>query len=277
MKRYLFVAVAVTVIAGGTRADDAGFYGNVDVLLLSAQLPTAAFEETFYREANPEAFIDGNIGDSLETGLRTTVGWEDCCGFGVRFRWFTFDNDYNYVGEWEVTPPPTVIQGGIGIDADAFDFEFTQRGEFRRWDLVGSAGLRYASLDINNNSIDFSVIGSAVFTGSGIGGDYHGIGPTIALSGERNLGNSGIYLFAAARTSMLFGESDIQSPFRLGRITVEDDFATVSEIQMGLNCNHRLWGSTDAVGGVFWEAQRWDTTIGDIGFVGLGLRAGLNF
>ncbi len=281
MKRHICAALAIALSAVGTvGAAESGVYANVDFLLLSPQIPTVAFDNFFYNNAPTAARTDGSFSDGIDLGMRTTIGAEDCCGFGGRFRWFTFDQDYDYTGVWD-TGTPIALNGGFNLDVDAFDFEFTQRGDFCNWNLQAAAGLRYGSLEVRNNNIDFSIIPAALFLLPGVGVDFDGVGPTLALQGNRQLGCSGFSLFASGRTSLLFGDTDITTPFLLGgNIAIQDDMVNVTEIQIGVNHERCLNECYTLTSGIFWETQRWDSdsgALGDVGFMGLGLRSGLRY
>jgi hypothetical protein len=134
---------------------------------------------------------------------------------------------------------------------------------------------------VTNNNIDFSIIPAALFLLPGVGVDFDGIGPTLSLQGTRPVACSGLSVFAMGRYSLLFGETDITTPFLLGgQISIQDDMVGVAEIQMGLNHERCLNECYTLTSSIFWEAQRWDSdsgALGDIGFIGLGLRTGLRY
>ena len=121
----------------------------------------------------------------------------------------------------------------------------------------------------------FNGIGAVVFGGP-TGVDFDGVGPVFSASATRPIAGS-LHLFGRARTALLFGDIDVTPAFRSNPFTIEDEFAQVWEFQFGLSCQRDINGST-LTGGVFWEAQRWDSDsnfIGDLALHGLGLSGGL--
>ncbi len=277
-KGVALVAMVAAAIAVDARAD-VQWYSSVEALLLAPKTQSEGFDNFFYYDAPVSAETAGNYDSSLEGGVRFVVGGEDCCGFGARVRYFLFDNTVGYTGEWENGSGPVVLNGGVGIDVQALDFEVTQRGAFRKWDLLVSGGLRYGSVDISDGQAIFSGLGSAVFFGP-TGTSFEGVGPTIAGQAKRELGNSGLSVIGRARTALLFGDIDVYSAFRSGGLlSIRDEFVQVWEIQFGLGYDHDCsLGTLNA--GIFWEAQRWDSdsdSLGDLGLHGLSLMAGLTY
>jgi hypothetical protein len=256
-------AVAVFFAAGSVHG---GAYGDVQFLLLSPHTQTSGFDNFFYRGKPPGADTEGSYDSDLEPAFRFVLGADDCSGFGARVRYFRFDNDVNYTGEWENGGPVLELSSTVDIEVDALDVELTQRGCVRCWDLGVAAGLRYGSVDIVETSDVFGGIPAAVFIGP-TGVEFEGVGPTFAAEAFRPVGCTGLSIVGRARTALLFGDIDGASPFIPGgAFTVGDDFVQVWEFQFGLDYTRC--------------AQRWDSdsdSLGDLALHGLGLHAGLGF
>lgn len=280
MRRTLRRAAALWGMTAVMSASFAGadIYGDVDFLLLAPKVPSIGFRNTFYDrdEGQPEPAAEGTLGDDLYFATRLTLGAEDCCGFGGRFRWFSFDNSVPYDGLWDTGSGTIALAGDTGLDVDAFDFDLTQRGRIGCWNIVGGAGLRYASADLNNRTIDFSSIPAFIAGLAAV--RFDGVGPTLALEGRRALADSGLSLYAAGRTAFLFGDIDVYSPFRTTNLfTVQDDSIQIWEIQMGVDYAATLPNGFTAETGVFWETQHWDYELSELTFIGLGIHTGIRY
>ena len=272
-------AAALALALPAASVADVQWYSSVEALLLTPKTQSQGFDNFFYREAPVTVETAGSYGNSMEGGVRFVTGFEDCCcGFGGRVRYFLFDNDVDYRGEW-INGVTTELFGGVNIDVDALDCEMTQRGDFRKWDLLVSGGLRYGSVDITEGSGLFGGFGSSVFFGA-TGVSFDGVGPTFSGQASRPLGNSGLSIVGSARTALLFGDVDIYSAFRSGGLlTIEDEFVQVWEFQFGLAYAKQCSLGT-ANAGIFWEAQRWDSesdALGDLALHGLSLMGGLTY
>ncbi|MEM6798152.1 MAG: Lpg1974 family pore-forming outer membrane protein [Planctomycetota bacterium] len=271
--------VALTSVLAGAAAAEVRWYSSVEALLLTPKTNSQGFNNFFYAEAPVNVETKSSYANSMEGGVRFVGGFEDsCCGFGGRVRYFLFDNTVDYRSVWD-SGTPVSLSGGVGVDVDAFDCEVTQRGEFRKWDLLVAGGLRYGGVDVRENSGLFSGLSAAVFFGP-TGVSFDGVGPTFAGEARRELGASGLSIVGRARTALLFGDIDIASAFHGGgAISIEDEFVQVWEFQFGLAYDHDCSFGT-ATCGVFWEAQRWDSesnALGDLALHGLSLMGGITF
>lgn len=280
MKAAWTIAVAAAVLASPAHALDAnGLSARVDALLLTPSITGAGFGNIFQGVPSGTSF-DGNLDDDLEGGVRFVLAKEHCSGTGVRFRYFDYDNNVGYSGEWEGATN-FVFSGETNIEVNATDLEVTQRGTFHFWDLVASGGVRFGEVDINQGGSLF--IGPGTFYGIPSGVDFDGAGPTFSLEADRPLGNSGLALIGRARVSLLFGDTDVTPTFGTATPPISsfqsDDFVQVTEFQFGLNYERQVRGA-NASFGVFWEAQRWDSDsnyLGDLGLHGLSLQTGVGY
>lgn len=272
------VCLGTLLLAPSVALAEAGWNAGVEYLLLAPKVNSTGFEMLFYEGVDFDTVeTEGDYNNKLEGGVRLTGGYETCCGFGAQVRYFSYDNDIGYQGLWNAGTTIPVF-GQNTIDVDALDIEVTQRGEFKSWDVVATGGLRYGSVDITQPTNFFSGIPAVIFGGP-TGVDFTGVGPVVSLSAQRPLGY-GLSIFGRARMAMLFGDVEVTPAFQSGgTFTVQDEFAQVWEMQFGLQMNHDFNGH-NVFGGVFWEAQRWDSDsnfIGDLGLHGLGLSAGCTY
>jgi hypothetical protein len=285
MKRAIWLAAAAALLVKPAVAVPPvcppGAYAGVDLLFLSPKLNSASVESTFYfDDTPPTADFEGDIDSPLDFAQRVFLGYQGAQGGGAQIRWFTFDNVLEYSGEWENGGPIVELFGPIKLDVDAIDVELTQRGSFRVWNWLGSAGVRYGRINLEEEDINFEEVPAAVFFGH-TGFEFEGAGPTLAVGGSRPVLFDGLSLFANARTALLFGDTTLRSAFDDDApFVIDNDFLQVWEFQIGTRCLRALTDGVDGFGGIFWEAQRWD---GDSDFVvdlalhGFGVQLGLLF
>ncbi len=279
----IMAMVASGGLSGQTRADE-GLYSSVELLFLSPKLNAVGFNNIFYLEspAVPQS-VDGKTGSDLEFAQRVIVGYEGDEGGGVQVRWFTYDNDAGYIGSGNDSVNGNIpIIGQLNFDLDAIDAELTQRGKFRVWDWLATAGARYARVDIHNSSsgaFDWTGFNDAAWFGLA-GMEFEGAGPTVSVQGSREILWEGFEFFGNARTALLYGDLEVDSIFRVngGPIVISDVFAQVWEVQVGVRMEHEF-DVFDLVCGIFWEAQRWenDSNIGDFALHGFGVKTGFEY
>ena len=279
----IIAMLASSILTGQIQADE-GFYSSVDLLFLSPKLNAVGFNNIFYAEspAVPQT-IDDNTDSDLQFSQRVIVGYEGDQGGGVQVRWFSFDNDTYSAGTGEDSVNgPISIFGNLNFDLDSIDVELTQRGHFRVWDWLATAGVRYARVDIHNSSsgpFDWSGFGDALWFGLA-GMEFEGAGPTVSVQGSREVIWEGFEFFGRARTALLYGDIEMDSIFRAGGgpYTINDVFAQVWEVQVGARMEHE-YEAFDWVCGIFWEAQRWenDSNVGDFALHGFGVNTGFEY
>ena len=216
MKKLQAVAAAFLAAASvGQVSADPGYFASAELLLLAPKVNSTGFEQVFYEGVDfTSVEVEGDFDDGLEAGYRIVAGKESCDGFGVQFRYFHFDQNIGYDGLWDAGAGTVSVIGDVGVQAMAFDAEVFQRGKFRSWDTVLSGGLRYGSVEYNQPANFFNGIPAVVFAGA-TGLEFDGVGPTLALTGERELGY-GLSIVGRARVALLFGEIDYTPAFRSG-------------------------------------------------------------
>lgn len=269
--------LATVVVLSTASVAMAEFYADVQFLLLTPNIPSQGFDNIWYRGAPVSVEAEGGLSDSMEYATRVIFGAEDCCGFGGRVRWFSFDNDIGYDGLWDTGVGTIVFSGDTSLDVDAIDLELTQRGQFGYWNILGSAGLRYGRVDMVEGAINFE--DAAAFLGGSAGVNFEGVGPTLSLRGSRPVASTGVTLFAVGRSSLLYGDVESRSPFFFGNLfTVRDEIVQVWEFQLGVEYAKTLSNGATVETGIFWETQRWDSennSLGDLSFMGLGIHTGV--
>jgi hypothetical protein len=283
MKRTLLWAATLALVAGHAHGQSAcspsGLYAAVDLLYLSPKISDQGLSDIFfYGNVPASAEYGGSLDAPLEFAQRVTLGYQGELGGGARVRWFTFDNELDYVGEWENGGPVIDLLGGAELDVDAIDAELTQRGNFRAWTWMASGGARYGRVSFLEETINFEDIPAAVFLGT-TGVVFEGGGPTFAVEACRSVIWDGFSLFGNCRTSLLFGDTDVHSAFDGdGQYHINNDFVQVWELQSGGRFLVPLMPGLDLIGAIFWEAQRWDSDsnfLGDLAFHGFGTQVGI--
>ena len=215
-------------------------------------------------------FFADNYEYNTEFSPRVFVGWENCCGVGVRATWWQFDHGADLInvrpiatsniatpvfGESTATSPNNVGRGlailadptqalslQTGIDAYSIDIEGTKATNFCCWDLGVGCGIRYAR-------VEHSTRGTTVDDQDGQIGDLayrqslEGIGPTISLYAFRPL-SCQCGVFGRARGSLLFGDGDSSLTTTLTDVAAgatgtfneavtRDDVLPIFEMQVG--------------------------------------------
>ena len=282
MKTLQYITTISVVVAFLTtpwaRADE-GIYGGIDLLFLAPKISNQGVNRIFYYGDLPTVTgEDGSISSDLEFAQRLYVGYEGDGGAGVQVRWFTFDNELNYVGQVQ-NGSLISLAGAVNLDVDAIDAELVQNGDFSNWEWRGTAGVRWGRVRNREIAINFEDVPDFVWAGS-TGVEFDGAGPTFSVLGQRPICFDGLSLFASGRTALLYGNIDVWSAFNAaGRYAIQNEFVQVWEFQAGLRCE-KEFDAFDLVSGIFWEAQRWDSDsgfLGDLGFHGFGVRAGIEY
>lgn len=177
---------------------------------------------------------------------RVWFGWDNAEGLGVRARYFNFDSDAT-----QTFPPGSATAIGTQLEAQTFDFEATQRGCLGNLQFQLGGGFRYANME---TGISFPPDG-------GIGMDFEGIGPTVAIDIRRPFGSRGLALVGGARSSWLYGETDFHGTgnFNIPQsVTVEDHMMQINELSLGVQWSRCLARGGQVSVAALWEAQAWE-------------------
>lgn len=211
-------------------------------------------------------------------------------GFGWRTRYWQFDNSASRSasdpfltgggdGRIEVglhdDPDVEVSTGNNeavatthGLQLDVLDLEIMKRRETACRSVTYSGGLRYLRMDQSYRA-DF------VNVNTGIADDvltsdhtFEGLGPTLAVEGDRRLGASSFSLFGKTRGSLLLGDSSLRQastdPQNVNA-PIRDFFATgnshdllfIGELQLGVRYERLLSSGKVLFGTLGTEFQYW--------------------
>lgn len=258
--------------------------------------------------ASFESFSDTEFGYDFQLAPRVWLGCEGVSGLGIRTAYWQFDqasatavgsppaNGFGQIThpvfgavDISTTIPGDTFTANSGLDAYTLDFEATKSGQFCNWDVLASAGIRYASIDQDY----FAQLRNAAGTLQGeidFSHQVYGIGPTFALETRRPLSGQ-LAAFGNLRGSILFGDAsselnagedlDLLTPFRTTRTTARHDILPIGEVQIGVD-----WRTAPSDFGEFFfrgafEGQLWSgvgnatSEDGNLGFVGLTVGVGL--
>ncbi len=283
LRRLIIASVAISVLQSGVAQAYRGWYSGVDLLFLSPKLNAVGFNNIFYHGSDYSQPSDGTTNSNLNFAQRVYIGYEGENLGGVQVRWFTYDQETNYIGSGADSGGLNPIDGNLNFDVDYIDAELTQTGQFRVWDWRATAGVRYARVDVRedgSNEFEWEDFDDAVWFGLA-GVNFEGAGPTLSVRGSREVIWEGFSLFGSARTSILFGDTELSSIYEIGGgpILIENDCAQVWELQFGFQHVHQF-DACDLVSGFFWEAQRWDSDsrlLGGFALHGFGVQTGVQY
>lgn len=175
------------------------------------------------------------------------------------------------------------------LRAYCVDAEVTKQSTFGGWEVLAAAGLRYGSVQ-QRATAQLGKEDGSLQALLDMDRRLEGLGPTVAWETRRPLG-WGIVLFAAARGSVLFGQSEAifangadlnqGHPFQSTNRSAQDAVVPIGELRLG----GEWWAPRGRWGGWFarsaWETQLWNEVgqaggaSGNLGFVGLSGGVGL--
>lgn len=215
-------------------AGSGGLFGSVELTFLQPHFSGA-------RGAFGLSPIPRTIDSDYHTGVRYILGYALDSGLGIRGRYWSYNYDFGYL--------PPFHYAELGIEAETSDLEVTLDQRLRHLDLGLSAGIRYGKLEYSNSEATLYGIGTLTF---------EGVGPTLAIDGRRELGNSGFVLFGNLRGSALIGDIQNAAPLTLmPRINIEDEVLTIAENQLGVAWTRNVLGNTLLEVRAAWETQYW--------------------
>lgn len=209
-----------------------------------------------------------------ETSPRLWLGYRSCCGLGLLVRYFEFHQNAQ---RSDIVPPGAVQAGfspvidpefnfdfiafaaGDAVDAShslelrTVDLEASQSGIVGAWSLLGSFGIRYATIDqdyrMTRNPGNDVLLSESRF---------EGVGPTVSLHAGRPLWR-GLAVFSSVRGSILFGDEDSMTFVSGVASTVRDadEQLSIGEIQLGLEWSAKM-NVADPFVRASWEGQVWN-------------------
>lgn len=235
----------------------------------------ATFEFLWIRPHVNEDWV-GKLSEEYQLSSRAVLGYENCCGWGARVRYWQYDHTI------QILDPAQ-----MAMDIDVVDLEATSRVGFRSTDFVFAGGFRYVHWTIEDG--DFTPIDLD-----------DAIGLTVAADARTPLCtycNSRWSFVYGARWSILGGDwegdNDIVDTIG-GTNTVRDDNIVVTELYTGVEYLFCYGGYDFFTRGTV-EMQNWRSDVlgepgigngiaplsvgstNSVGFVGIGAMLGMNF
>jgi hypothetical protein len=216
-------------------------------------------EATYLQPITHDVAVDApgafQVGDwvsieHFEAAPRVWIGFENECGRGFRARYWQFDAEDSFHDPILDLTTPTLdsLDAFATLEAYTIDLEYTRRGQHGCWDILGSFGVRNASIQRDEFAVNYvSVTGNQL--SSHFQSEFNGTGLTGALEGRRPLGNCGLNFYGNIRGSVLWGptQQNALSVIRDGAITAlqiaqedEDTTMFIFESQAGLEWSKYL-------------------------------------
>jgi Legionella pneumophila major outer membrane protein precursor len=291
-----------------------------------------------FTAATSAAISHIDVNHNMDIAPEFWLGYIGDDGLGVRLRWWSFRQDTSQ----SLAAPASTVAGGsvvvasaaplgiplfVGNDGTALAFNDTTKLELQVWDLealqdlrVGrfdllfSAGLRFAHINqeynafaTGTNEFGITTSGSEALVSAN---SFDGLGPVVGLEARRPIGDTGLALYGNLRGALLFGSAK-QSAFAnnaasgfvgdeeaaLTATDHHDRVMPVGELEIGVEYardigNMRVFGQLALVGQDWVGAGNAShsnsvslegipvlgaTADSDIGFFGLAFRIGVNY
>jgi hypothetical protein len=237
------------------------FYAGFDLAVLKPHIGTIGAE--FF--GHPA--VDVTPSFDYEASPRIWLGWDNAEGVGVRARYWTFESDATLAfpqdGNHDFFGP--VLGTTSWLNADTLDFEATLRGCLGQLQFQLAGGFRYATIETGlgvYGEVGEGDNGGDEFALAGIGMDFEGIGPTIAANVVRPIGSRGLALVGSARSSWMYGTTDIYPAGELAQIPVaayvDDHMMQINEVSLGVQWSRCLARGGQISVAAVWEAQAWE-------------------
>ncbi len=234
------------------------WYAGVDLTVLKPHLGTLGAGILVYPE------VDVTPGFDYEAAPRIWLGWDNADGLGIRARYFTFD-----AGATQTPPanhPPLALgalelQGTYAwLEAQTLDFEATQRGGLGQLQFQLAGGFRYAKMETGVGA--FGTLANLLPLAAGVGMDFEGVGPTVAVDFRRPFGSRGLALVGSARSSWMYGETDlgltgVLAGFPAG-VYADDHLMQINELSLGVEWSRCLARGGKVTLAALWESQAWE-------------------
>jgi hypothetical protein len=206
--------------------------------------------------------VDVTPSHDYQASPRIYLGWDNAEGLGVRARYWTFDSDATLAfpqdGNHNFFGPISGTQSWLG--ADTFDFEATQRGCLGHLQFQLAGGFRYANMETGVGI--YSDVVAPTQQMAGIDMDFEGVGPTVAIDIRRPFGNRGLALVGSARSSWMYGETDITGAGILDQLPVgvyaDDHLMQINELSLGIEWSRCLARGGKVSVAALWESQAWE-------------------
>ena len=188
----------------------------------------AGVEATFLKPftADHDLFVEYELGDDsgstsarefsgfddLKAAPRIWLGLENDNGWGLRTRYWRLEG--NAAGDlWDAAITPFPADASLQLKAETLDLELTRRFPIRSSTMLGTFGVRHASLESRNTMTSFyrewlwdpSSTPREFGTEARSSRRTDATGLTMALEGRRPIGDGGLALASNVRGSVLWG------------------------------------------------------------------------
>ncbi len=232
------------------------WYVGVDLAVLKPHMGTLGADLGIFNHPA----VDVTPSHDFQVSPRVWLGWDNADGLGVRARYWTFDSDatlaFPVANHPPVFGPIDGTQSWLG--ADTLDLEATQRGCLGNLEFQLAGGFRYANMETG-----VGVYGTAPIPfEAGIDIDFEGVGPTVAIDVRRPIGNRGLALVGSARSSWMYGETDINGSGVLDGIPAglyaDDHMMQINELSLGVQWSRCLARGGQISVAALWESQAWE-------------------
>ncbi|HBO42734.1 MAG TPA: hypothetical protein DD670_02105 [Planctomycetaceae bacterium] len=292
-------------VCGVSRAccHSAGIIGGYDFLLLRPRFSNSIAYGRAYEDGPVEVLSATTFQTDYEMAPRFWLGYMGETGLGGRIRYMQFDhmlmqgelladadNSYavpyfNNIWGYEAVQ---VEDGGLltffhDMEMHVLDLDVMQDLRWGRTELTIGGGLRYAKLDFLSVASGTGIESVATIFNN----TFEGVGPTVFLEMQRQIGQSSVSLVGGARGSVLFGRTRHWSYWgsTIGEYDVAlergDRTTGVIEGMIGVQYDRALTRGVDTFIRAGWEGQLWfdvgspTSTLGDMGMQGLSLSIGI--
>jgi hypothetical protein len=199
-----------------------------------------------------------------EFAPRFWLGWDNPDGLGIRARYFNFDADATQELPGPLAIGDVLLEGlNTQLSAQTFDLEATQRGCLGNLQFQLGGGFRYAKMETGLGVEGLAdVDGEIVPFIGGIGMDFEGVGPTVAIDVRRPFGCRGLALVGGARSSWMYGTTDFHGTGIIADLPIsvyaEDHMMQISELSLGVEWSRCLARGGKVSVAALWEAQAWE-------------------
>ncbi len=203
----------------------------------------------------------GQGGFQLNPTPRVSLGWVGDSGFGVRARYWVFNDTAPYIAG-------TTNQ----LQTHVLDVEATDRICLGKWIATGSAGLRYV------NYVNRVNVPAGAAPGFAIRNTFEGLGVVGGLDLVRPFACNWSF-YGNARYSILMGQAQVGVPAAALNNSIRD----IAELGVGLQYNRSLYNGMNLIARGGFEAQYWGGfggvafPLADTGFAGLTFGAGVSY
>jgi hypothetical protein len=252
---------------------DDGLYFSAEAAILKARMNMGGFQNTdSVRGSSDPAGANVSIRRpdfDYKTTARFTVGYENN-GKGFRMRAMQFsDSAVTSVFDADTSNGELPGRNSVSqsVDIDSYDFELTKKGSASGWDILGSAGVRYA--EVGNDLLNFD---HADFARNNevdrLRDQSRGVGVTGGLEGRYDFdglpltavvkGRASVLPMDVARSTSTVRSNPVTGAFVAGNSTLQNGTQTVTVLEGFIG----LESSFDTAGGLFIinlgvESQRW--------------------